>query len=172
MKSIRFLSLLLFFALITGCGNTQNTQETTMSDEARTQLYQSAIEEARDAQLNESMSILTSPQDDMAELIFSLLGVTGEDMRAFALSVSPMNIKAYGIAAIYPAEGKEQTVLDGLNGFIDQQKQNFQLYLADQYDIASSARLETLEDGTILLVMCPDQDTVFDAIRSKIDAGA
>lgn len=118
------------------------------------------------------MSVLTSSEDETAELLFSMLGVSGEDMQAFALSVSPMNVKAYGIAAIYPAAGKEQTVLDGLNGFIDQQRQNFELYLADQYDIANQARLETLNDGTILMVMCPDQDTVFDAIRAKIETGA
>ena len=35
-------------------------------------------------------------------------------------------------------------------------------------DIASNARLETLEDGTVLLVMCQDQDAVFDAIRDTI----
>ena len=143
-----------------------------MSNEARTQLYQSAIEEARDQELNESMSVLTSSEDETAELLFSMLGVSGEDMQAFARSVSPMNVKAYGIAAIYPTAGKEQAVLDGLNGFIDQQKQNFELYLADQYDIANQARLETLNDGTILMVMCPDQDTVFDAIRAKIETGA
>ena len=172
MNRLKLLPLLLVLSFATSCTSTQQAQETAMSNEARTQLYQSAIEEARDQELNESMSVLTSSEDETAELLFSMLGVSGEDMQAFALSVSPMNVKAYGIAAIYPAAGKEQTVLDGLNGFIDQQKQNFELYLADQYDIANQARLETLNDGTILMVMCPDQDTVFDAIRAKIETGA
>ena len=111
-------------------------------------------------------------KDDMADVIFELLGVTAADMSAFALSVSPMNIKAYGIAAIYPAAGKSDAVLEGLNAFIDRQKQSFEQYLADQYEIASNARLETLEDGTILLVMCEDQDAVFDAIRDTIEGAA
>lgn len=55
---------------------------------------------------------------------------------------------------------------------MDRQKQSFEQYLADQYDIANNARLETLEDGTILLVMCEGQDQVFTAIRSAIEAGA
>ena len=38
--------------------------------------------------------------------------------------------------------------------------------------MASSARLETLEDGTVLLVMCQDQDAVFDKIRDAILAAA
>ena len=101
-----------------------------------------------------------------------MLGVTAADMSAFALSVSPMNIKAYGIAAIYPAAGKSDAVLEGLNAFIDRQKQSFEQYLADQYEIAGNARLETLEDGTILLVMCEDQDAVFDAIRDTIEGAA
>ena len=37
-------------------------------------------------------------------------------------------------------------MLDGLGEFIEQQKENFQQYLADQYDIARNARLEALED--------------------------
>ena len=48
---------------------------------------------------------------------------------------------------------------------------SFEMYLADQYDIAKNARLETLEDGTVLLVMCEDQDTVYDAIAKAIQAG-
>ena len=36
--------------------------------------------------------------------------------------------------------------------------------------MAENARLETLEDGTILLVMCQDQDTVFDAIADATQA--
>ena len=44
--------------------------------------------------------------------------------------------------------------------------------MADLYEIASHAHLETLEDGTILLVMCEDQDAVFDAIRDTIEGAA
>ena len=60
---------------------------------------------------------------------------------------------------------------EGLQGYIDQQKSSFEMYLADQYEVAKNARLETLEDGTILMVMCEDQDTVFDAISAAIQAG-
>ena len=82
-----------------------------------------------------------------------------------------MNVQAYGVAAVYPAEGKDEAVRAGLQGFIDRQKQSFELYLADQYEIASNARLETLSDGTIVLVMCADQDTVFQSMRERIESG-
>lgn len=170
MKLQRTLPLLLLLALLAGCGT--SSQPSALTAEERTQLYQTAIESARDAEMNEAIGILTDTGDDMADVIFELLGVTPADMSAFALSVSPMNIKAYGIAAIYPAAGKSDAVLEGLNAFIDRQKQSFEQYLADQYEIASNARLETLEDGTILLVMCEDQDAVFDAIRDTIEGAA
>jgi len=41
--------------------------------------------------------------------------------------------------------------------------------LADQYEVAKNARLETLEDGTLLLVMSEGQDALFDAIRDSIE---
>ena len=164
MKLQRTLPLLLLLALLAGCGT--SSQPSALTAEERTQLYQTAIESARDAEMNEAIGILTDTGDDMADVIFELLGVTAADMSAFALSVSPMNIKAY------PAAGKSDAVLEGLNAFIDRQKQSFEQYLADQYEIASNARLETLEDGTILLVMCEDQDAVFDAIRDTIEGAA
>ena len=38
-----------------------------------------------------------------------------------------------------------------------------------QYQVAQGARLETLEDGTVLLVMCQDGDAVFEAIRGELE---
>ena len=116
MKLQRTLPLLLLLALLAGCGT--SSQPSALTAEERTQLYQTAIESARDAEMNEAIGILTDTGDDMADVIFELLGVTAADMSAFALSVSPMNIKAYGIAAIYPAAGKSDAVLEGLNAFI------------------------------------------------------
>ena len=103
MKLQRTLPLLLLLALLAGCGT--SSQPSALTAEERTQLYQTAIESARDAEMNEAIGILTDTGDDMADVIFELLGVTAADMSAFALSVSPMNIKAYGIAAIYPPLG-------------------------------------------------------------------
>lgn len=166
----RLIAAVLLLALpLTGCAGKK--EEQTLTPEARTLLYENSISTARDAETNQYQPILTSAEDDDAELIFSLLGVSAEDMTAFALSVSPMNVKAYAVAAVYPAAGKEDTVLEGLRAFQDNQKQSFEHYLPDQYEIANNARLETLEDGTILLVMSEDQDPIFDAIRDAIEQG-
>lgn len=165
------LSALLLFSALAGCSNGGGQEsQAVKTPEEYTAAYQSAIEGARDAEMNEAVPVITSTDDQMADLILPMLGITEENAAAFAVAVSPMNIRAYGIAAVFPAEGKSKEVQEGLQGFIDQQKQSFEQYLADQYDIASAARLETLDDGTILLVMCEDQDTVFDAIQETLGA--
>lgn len=168
MKRIIAAALLLTLPL-TGCSGKKAEQ--ALTPEARTQLYETAITAARDAETNQYQPVLTSSEDENADLIFSLLNVSAGDMSAFALSVSPMNVKAYAVAAVYPAAGKEDAVLEGLRGFVESQRQSFEQYLPDQYEIAVNARLETLEDGTALLVMCEGQDSVFDAIRDAIERG-
>ena len=166
----RFFSLMLLpILLLAGCSSAPESQLTAQE---RTELYRSAIQDARDQDANDAFPIITSAEDDTASFLLDLMGLSAEDMSAFAISASAMNVKAYGIAAVYPAEGRDEEVKDALEGFVDRQKQSFEQYLADQYDIANNARLETLEDGTILLVMCEGQDQVFTAIRSAIEAGA
>lgn len=167
MSRTRIIPLLLSLALLAGCGGREAGPALTA--EERTQLYKTAIENARDAETNEAMPVLTDGDGEQLTLYLDLLGLNADDMEAFALSASLMNVRAYGIAAVYPADGRETAVKEGLEGFIDRQMQSFEQYLADQYDVASKARLEILTDGTVLLVMCQDQDTVYDAIRETIE---
>ena len=160
---------LLLAALLTGCSGGGSGEKPPLSPAERTELYKTAIESARDQEMNEAVPVITAETDDLADFILPLLGVSGENAGSYALAVSPMNVRAYGIAAVMPAAGKDEEVLEGLNHFMDTQQQNFEQYLPDQYEIAKSARMETLEDGTILMVMSEEQDTVFDAIRDAIE---
>lgn len=173
MKRILTLTLAaaLLLSALAGCsgGGSQESQAVKTPEEY-TAAYQAAIEGARDDEMNEAVPVITSTDDQMADRVLPMVGITSDNAAAFAVAVSPMNIRAYGIVAVLPAEGKSEEVQEGLQGFIDQQKQSFEQYLADQYDIANAARLETLDDGTILLVMCEDQDTVFDAIQDALSA--
>lgn len=166
--SSRIAPLALVLVLLAGCGSPAGKD---LSPEARTQLYRAAIENARDQDLNDALPIVTSAQEEGGQALFDVLGLAPEDCAACALSVSLMNVKAYGIAAVYPADGREAQVEEGLAAFIDLQRQNFQQYLPGQYQIAQAARLETLPDGTVLMVMCEDQDGVFDTIRAAIIQG-
>ncbi len=161
---------LLFSLILTGCASKK--QEQTLSPDEREDLYETAITAARSQEINEAFPLIDDSDDDMAATVFELLGITSADMTAYAISVSLMNVKAYAVAAIFPAAGKEDAVLDGLRAFVDNQVQSFDQYLIDQYEIAVNTRLETLEDGTILLVMCENQDSVFDAIKDVIERKA
>lgn len=161
---------LLFSLLLTGCAGKK--QEHTLSPDEREDLYETAITAARSQEINEVYPLIDDADDDLAAMIFELLGVTAADMTAYAVSVSLMNVKAYAVAAIFPAAGKEDAILDSLRTFVDNQVQSFEHYLVDQYEIAINARLETLEDGTILLVMCENQDAVFDSIKDTIERRA
>ena len=154
------LLLVLLTALLSAC----STRPAAPADHSPEDLA-AAIESARDAEENQAFPILTSFEDDY---IFTLLGLQEEDMDACAVSASAMNVHAYGIALVVPAEGRTEAVRESLQGFIDLQMQNFELYLADQYDIAKNAVLETLPDGTVLLVMCEDSKTVADTIRGAL----
>lgn len=154
-------------AVLTACGQKQESR----TPEELTQVYADVLTEngGEMVEYNPVISKVDS-EDPVSAMILESMGLKEEDMTAFGVSGSMMNVKAYGIAAVMPAEGKEEAVKEGLQGFIDRQKSSFETYLADQYAVAESARLETLEDGTVLMVMCEDQDTVFDGIRAAIEA--
>lgn len=176
LKSIAALtmSLALTLGLLAGCGGGQDTPTppAEKTPEELTQLYADAINNSG-CEAVEYNAVVSAydPEDSLLDMQLQTLGITADDMAAFGISLSLMNVQAYGIAAIRPAEGRDQAVVDGLNAFVANQQSNFEYYLADQYDIAKAARVETLSDGTVLLVMCEDSDTVFDAISNAITQG-
>ena len=164
------LTLVLAFALVlavfAGCsGKPAEDKTPELSPEEQATLYAEAI---KNAQGDEDGFPVMTQKDDVPELMFTFLGFGPEDAEAFAMSVSLVNIKAYGIVLVKPAEGKEETVKAGLQTFIDNQRQSFENYLPDQYAIAESARLETLKDGSLLMVMSPDGDAVYESISTAL----
>ena len=172
MKRLSLLSLTLTLALLAGCGGggePESSPSPSPAPQGLAETYRAAIEGARDRELNDAYPVITDLEDEQNLPYLDLLGLDPADCEAAALSVSLMNVKAYGIAAVRPAEGKGDKVYEDLKGFIGRQMQSFQQYLADQYDVASHTRLETLTDGTVLLVMCENQDEVFNTIRSAVE---
>ena len=123
------------------------------------QKYADAITAARDDEMNEVMPIQTTLDAEKDAYLIEMLGFGPDDVEAAAISVSMINVKAYGVAVVKA----------GLEGFVEYQKKSFEQYLADQYEVAKAARVETLEDGTMILVMCEDQDTVYDGIVSALN---
>ncbi len=105
----------------------------------------------------------------MAPMALEMLGLTAEDVETYAVNMSFMNVKAYNISLIQPKQGKTQAVVDALNTYVSNTQMNFETYLADQYDIALAAKVEVLSNGTVALVMCEGQDTVFQSIRAAVE---
>ena len=166
------LTLVLAFVLVltvfAGCSAKPVGDATPeLSPEEQSALYAEAIQHA---QGEESSYPVMTQKDDIPELMFTFLGFDADDAEALALSVSLVNIKAYGIVLVKPAEGKEEIVQAGLQSFIDNQRQSFENYLPDQYAIAESARLETLKDGSLLMIMSPEGDAVYTSITAALAA--
>lgn len=168
LKKTMSLALALCLSLsLAACAPAKPAAKTP--EELKT-LYTESINAARNAEDNEYLPVITSADDQDAAMILPLMGMDKAELAtAFAVAASPMNMRAYGVAAVMPAEGKAEDVKAALQAFIDLQKQNFEQYLPDQKEIANAAKLEVLADGTVLMVMCEDQDTVFTAIKTAIE---
>ena len=173
---------LALLALV-GCGS-----KDAASGAAEPKDYAQIIHDARTDEVNEAMLILSSdaegnftatdgPVADMTEddikaqadnFILPMLGLQDGDYEEFSASVSLLNVRSYGVAIVKPAEGKTDAVKEALSGFIEAQKSAQENYLADQYAIAKAAKLETLKSGEVVLVMCENQDQVFQSIETAL----
>lgn len=163
------LALALTVAALAGCSGKSGGAAKT--PEELTKLYADAITANGGEGVEYNPVVTEVKESDDSAMLLEFLGLNAEDTTAFGISMSLMNVNAYIIAAVMPAEGKADTVKEALQTYKENQISSFEMYLADQYDIAKNAKLETLEDGTVLLVMCEDQDTVYDAIAKAIQAG-
>lgn len=161
------LTVAMLAAMLTGCQKKENQTE-PVDPAALAVTYTEAITGARSREFNDYFPVVTDNENGVNDYVFTMLGVEETDLAAYAISMSGMNVNAYAVAAIMPAEEKADTVKDGLQAYIENQKQSFEHYLEDQFAIANSAKLETLKDGTILLVMCKGQDAVLKYMKEKI----
>lgn len=175
MKTMkRVLPLLLALTLaLSACAKKEEAKPgADKTPEEYATAYDQAIRAARSDEMNEYFPVTTNqggfPDATEEEMTFALLGCAKEDVDAYAVSLSLMNVNAYAIVAAKPAQGKEDTVKTGLENYVEAQKASFENYLEDQHEIAASAKLETLDDGTVLLVMCEGQDTVFDTVKAAL----
>ena len=176
------LAAALTFALV-GCGSEASQPSSGPKDyaailsAARTEEDNSAIviftykdgeEEQWGAQGAYAADLGKEDVETQAEMGLEFLGLDEDDVTDAAFSVSLMNVQAYGVAIVKPAEGKTDEVKEALSAYIEAQKAAQQNYLADQYEIAKAAKLETLKSGEVVLVMCKGQDSVFSSIKDAL----
>lgn len=90
------------------------------------------------------------------------------NFEAGAFSFSLMNVQAYTIAIVKPAEGQKDTVLKYFSDYRQQTETSFDKYLADQYDIAKSAVTEEV-NGYIVFVMAENADSIAANIKAKLN---
>lgn len=102
------------------------------------------------------------------DMMLQTLGLTGDQLDKYAVSMSMMNVRAYAVGIFKPAEGQTDAVKGALDAYVKAQQQSFQNYLADQYEVAKAAKLETLPGGEVVLVMCEDGAAVFEAIQKAL----
>lgn len=181
----RLFSVLLAGLLavgLAGCGSAASEESSHSAEE-----YAAALAESRTEDDNRDYTIFTLKEDkftanqgyaehldteaiaSQGQMSLDVLGLSKEDVDSAAYSVSLMNVKAYGIAIVKPAAGKTDSVKQALSGFIEAQKSAQENYLADQYAIAKAAKLETLKTGEVVLVMCENQDQVFQSIQTALE---
>lgn len=166
MKKTFAAALALSMLALAGCSNQPSTPSTAKTPEELTTLYADAIT-AHGGEMVEYNPVVSEFNEESA-MFTEMMGLEADEVSAFGVSTSMMMVHAYGIAAVMPAEGEHDDVVEDLQSFIDLKRSQFELYLPDQYEIALNARLDTLEDGTVLMVMTADQDTVFENISKTI----
>lgn len=122
--------------------------------------YAALIAENRNEEDNAFLPVITSPGDPDFSDVFTVYSLNADDMQRYAVSISRANTKSYGIAVILPAAGRTDAVIGQMEAFIEMQKRLQENYLPDQYDIASSALLDTAPSGEVVMVMAPDASTI------------
>lgn len=165
MKKTFAAAMALSMLALAGCSN-QSNASTPKTPEELTTLYTDAIT-ANGGEMVEYNPVISEFNEETA-MFMEMFGLEADEVTACGISTSMMMVKAYGIAAVMPAEGEHDDVVEDLQAFIDLKQTQFEHYLPDQYEITLNARLETLEDGTVLMVMAEDQDTIFENISKTI----
>lgn len=180
---IAVLAASMALLALAGCGP-------TASGASEPKDYSQIIHDARPAEENENMLILSTDgaggftaidgysadmtADDFKSqaenFVLPMLGLEEGDYESLAASVSLMNVRSYAVAIVKPAEGKTETVQQALEDYVTGQQQSMQNYLADQYEIAKAATVTTVPTGEVVLVCCENSADVLASIEDALAA--
>lgn len=176
----RILSLALTalaLLALAGCGKTGDSSPVRQPKD-----YVGILGSARSDDENEAFAIVHGKTgetttmtglsgDEAASMSAMALETFGLDetlCSEYALSISLMNVHAYGVGIFLPAAGKADAVKQAAETYVAAQVKAQQNYLPDQYEIAKSAVVEQVPSGEIVLAMCEDADEVAARIQKAL----
>lgn len=113
------------------------------------------IDRVRDDESKEAFTVQTTNENG----VLDLLGLTEDDVAEYAITYSPMNVHAYMIAVIKPADGHDDAVTAALKSYHQSMVKSFEQYLPDQLKIAEDA-VVFADEGYLGLVMCENSTDV------------
>lgn len=152
------LAAVLMVTALVACGKPAAPKEVSPQD------YKAVIEGVRDDELNQLLPVVTSAADPQFGFIVGPF-FNPEDMDTFAISLSMLIVKAYGVAIIMPKPGRQEAVVQQANAYIESQRTACQNYLQDQFLIAKAARVVTMSTGEVIMVMSEDGEKVLQEIQ-------
>ncbi len=157
------LSLIMIFNMA-ACSNTENNKG---NEEKPKKELAEIISGNRDKQENDAVGIVDSNDDEGAQITFEMLGIDEKDMDKYAISLSPMNISAYCVAIVKPAEGKKDLIKEAFEKYKKSQEEAFEQYLQNQYKIAKDAVITEAGDY-IIFAMCEDSQSLRDNLVNAL----
>ena len=160
----RFISVLLAAALLlcslTACSSKDEAKLTSK------ELADVINANGNDMTENNPAVALDSDDENLSNL-FTWYEWDKAKFETGAFSFSLMNVQAYTIAVVKPAEGQKDAVLKYFADYQKQMETNFDKYLIDQYDIAKAAITEEV-NGYIVFVMAENSDDIAANIKAKL----
>ena len=138
-------------------------EEIPVADKPVKKTLSSIINSSRDSYLNEAFP--TNDLNTIDPIILEFMGLNGIGLEDCAISMSIMNMEAYGIVIAKGSDNQE--IINGLSGWIENQKAAFDMYLPDQYEIAKNAILKE-HNGYVIMIMCKDAEIIEKLIIEKL----
>ena len=156
----RFISVLLAAALLL-CSLTACSSK----DEAK--LTSKELADVINDMTENNPAVALDSDDENLSNLFTWYEWDKAKFETGAFSFSLMNVQAYTIAVVKPAEGQKDAVLKYFADYQKQMETNFDKYLIDQYDIAKAAITEEV-NGYIVFVMAENADDIAANIKAKL----
>lgn len=95
-----------------------------------------------------------------------VLNIASEDIEEFLMKMPMMMVQTNTYIVVKPAEGKEETVKAALDAYMVALEKQFEMYLADQYELVKNRKVEKVGDYLVYIVS-NNNDLVFNTINNN-----